>query len=175
MLERIDEGAQLPLGRRLVEPSDPDVDRMDLASADEGHDLVAGLLQPQAALDDRGRIAGELHGSVVTEEVGRVEHVDVERVALDPLAAVEEPAQHLQRLRDLDSADCLHRVQRAHLVRDRADAADPRGDVRRLEERPAAKHGLEEPRRLEDPKLHVLHRPVREPHRHRALALDPGR
>ena len=147
---------------------------MDLAAADERHQLVAGLLQRQPALDGRGRVPGELDRAVVAEEVGRVEHVDVERVALDPLAAVEEPAQRADRLGHLDAADVLDRVDRAHLVGDRADAADPRGDVRRLEEGAAAQERLEEARRLEDPQLDVLDRAVPEPDRHRALALDAG-
>ena len=135
---------------------------------------MPGLLQRQPALDGRGRVPGQLDGAVVAEEVGRVEHVDVERVALDPLAAVEEAAEHPDRLGQLDAADVLDRVDRARLVGDRADPADPGGDVRRLEEGAAAQERLEEARRLEDPQLDVLDRAVPEPHRHRALALDAG-
>ena len=40
-----------------------------------------------------------------------------------------------------------------------------------VNERPAEQR-LEEPRRLEDAQLDVLDAPVREPHGHRALALD---
>ena len=128
----------------------------------------------QPALDDLRSVARELDRPVVAEEVGRVEHVDVERVAFDPLAAVQKPPQHADRLGDLDAADLLHRVDRAHLVRDGADAADARRDVRRLEEGAPAEHRLEEPRRLEDPELDVLDVAVREADGHRALALDSG-
>ena len=103
-----------------------------------------------------------------------MEHVDVQRVALDPLAAVEEPAQHADRLGHLDAAEVLHRVDGAHLVRDGADAADAGGDVGRLAERAAAQERLEEPRRLEDPELDVLDPAVAEADGHRALALDAG-
>ena len=48
------------------------------------------------------------------------------------------------------------RVDRAHLVRDRTDAADARRDVGHLREVPAAQEGLEQPRRLEDLQLHIL-------------------
>ena len=147
---------------------------MDLAAADDDHQLVPGLLQGQAALDDVGVIARHLDRSVVAEEVGRVEHVDVERVALDPLAAVEEPPQEPDRLAHLDPADVLHRVDRAHLVRDRADAADAGGDVGRLEEGAAAQERLEEARRLEDPQLDLVDLAVDEPDRHRPFALDSG-
>ena len=44
----------------------------------------------------------------------------------------------------------LDRVHGAHLVGDRADAADARGDVGRLGEGAAAQERLEEARRLED-------------------------
>src|SRR4029453_11068749 len=119
-------------------------------------------------------LARHFHGPAVPEEVGGVEHVDVERVALDPLAAVEEPAQEADRLADLDLAEGLHRVDRAHLVRDRADAADGGRDVRRLEERTAAEKRLEEARRLENPQLDLVDLAVDQPDRHRSLALDAG-
>ena len=100
--------------------------------------------------DELGMVARELDRALVAEEVGRVEHEDVQRVALDPLAAVEEPPQRAQLAADLDAADLLHRVHGAHLVRDRADAADARGDVGRLGEGAAAQERLEEARRLVD-------------------------
>ena len=150
-LERLDELAQLALPRRAVETADLHVHGMDLAAADDDHQLVARLLEGQSPLHDVGVLARHLHRPGVAEEVGRVEHVDVERVALDPLAAVEEPPQDPDRLAHLDPAEVLHRVDGAHLVRDRADAADPRGDVRRLEEGASAQERLEEARRLEDP------------------------
>ena len=171
-LQRVDERPQLPPRRRPVEAADADVDRVDLAAADQREHLVARLLQRQPPLDGRRLVPGELDGAVVAEEVGRVEHVDVERVALDPLSAVEDAAERPERPGQLDAADVLDRVDRARLVRDRADAADAGGDVRRLEARAAAEQRLEEARRLEDPQLDVLDRVAPQPHRHRALALD---
>ena len=38
-------------------------------------------------------VARHLDGAVVAEEIRRVQHVDVQRVALDPFAAIEQPAQ----------------------------------------------------------------------------------
>ena len=100
-LERLDERAQLPARRRSVEAADLHVHRMDLPAADDDHQLVPGLLQRQPALDVVRVLARHLDRPAVPEEVGRVEHVDVERVALDPLAAVEEPPQHPDRLAHL--------------------------------------------------------------------------
>ncbi len=86
-----------------------------------------------------------------------MEHVDVQGVALDPLAAVDEAAQVANRpLVDRDPAGVLHRPHRAHLVGDGADPADPGGDVRRLGECAPAQQRLEEPRRLVDAQLDVL-------------------
>ena len=60
---------------------------------------VADLLQLEAALHDVGVVARHLDRALVAEEIGRVQHVDVQRVALDPFAAIEQPAQVAQRLR----------------------------------------------------------------------------
>ena len=70
---------------------------MDLAAADERHQRVAGLLHLQPLLDDLAVVARHLDRARVAEEVGCVQHVDVQRVALDPLAAVEQPAQVADR------------------------------------------------------------------------------
>src|SRR5690348_13765655 len=93
-------------------------------------------------------------------------------MALDPLAAIEKAAQQPDRLGRLDAAQALHRVDRARLVRDRADAADACGDVRRLDEGTPAEERLEEARRLEDPQLDALDALAVELDGHRALALD---
>src|SRR5579862_8160078 len=173
-LERVDERPQLTRGGRAVEAADAHVDRVDLPSAHERHHLVAGLLQGEPTLDGSGRVARELDGARIAEEVGRVEHVDVQGMALDPLAAIEKATQHSDRLGDLDAAEALERVEGARLVGDRADAADAGGDVRRLAKRPPAQQRLEEARRLEDLELDVLDAAVPEPDGHRALALDAG-
>ena len=86
---------------------------------------------------------------LVPEEVRCVQHGDVERVALDPLAAVEESSEIAQGAVDPDAQGVLDRMHRAHLVGDRTDAADACGDVRGLLGRTAAEERLEEARRLE--------------------------
>ena len=103
---------------------------MDGAPADDVHDRVAGLLQAQGQLDEVAAIACHLDGAVVAEEVGRMEHRRVQHVALDPLAAVDEPAHQPHLLGEIHPTHVLHRVARARDVGDRADAADARRDVR---------------------------------------------
>src|SRR5581483_3363697 len=90
------------------------------------------------------------------------------------LAAVEEPAQDPDRLGHLDAAEALERVDRTRLIGDRADPADARGDIRRLQEGASAQERLEEARRLEDAQLDVLDLSIGELDAHRALALDAG-
>ena len=145
------------------------------AAADRLHEGVAGLLDQQAALHHRAVFGGHRDRAVVAQEVRRMEHVHVERVALQPLAAVQEPPQVPDRpVVDRDPAGVLHRPHGAGLVGDRADAADPRRDVRRLRERAPAQEGLEEAGRLIDAQLHVGHAIAVDADVHRALALDPG-
>jgi hypothetical protein len=145
---------------------------VDLAPAGDPHQRVARLLQAQRALDDRRMIARHLERARVAEEVGGVEEEHVQRVALDPLAAVQEAAQRADRLGHLDAARRLDRRHRAGLVGDRADAADARGEVGHLGVRAPAQERLEEARRLVDAQAHVLHAPVAHAHVQRALALD---
>jgi hypothetical protein len=147
---------------------------MDLAAAEERHDLVAGLLQPEPAAHGLAMIARHVDGALVAQEVGRVQHDDVQRVALDPFTAIEEAPQVAQLAGDGDPERALHGVHRAHLIGDRADAADARGDVRRLGESAAAQQRLEEARRLEDAELGAAHLAVAHHHLERALALDAG-
>jgi hypothetical protein len=135
---------------------------------------VARLLEPQALPDDGSVVCRHLDRPGIAEEVRRVQQEDVQGVRLDPLAAVEEPAQQPDLLRNRDPAGVLDRSAGAHLIGDRADPADPGGDVRRLGPGPAAQERLEEARRLEDPQLHVGDQPVVDDDVHGPLTLDPG-
>ena len=100
--------------------------------------------------------------------------IDVQGVALDPLAAVEQPPQRRQLAVDPTPQASSIARHGAHLVGDRADAADARGDVGRLGEAAAAQERLEEARRLEDVQLDVVDLAVADPDVQRALALDAG-
>ena len=76
---------------------------MDRPAADDREDLVADPLEPQTALDGRPIELRELDGARQAEEVRGVEQVHVERVALDPLAAVQEAAERPDRGSTVDA------------------------------------------------------------------------
>src|SRR5215469_7741384 len=119
-------------------------------------------------------VAGQVNTAVVAEEVRRVQEVDVQRVAFDPFTAVEEPSERRYLRGYAGLAGVLDRLARAHLVGDRANAADPRGDVGRLGVLPAAQQRLEEPGRLVDVEPRSGHLPVADDDLEAALALDSG-
>src|SRR6185437_6661634 len=91
------------------------------------------------------------NGAVVTEKIGRLQQIDVQRVALDPLTAVDEPSQVAQRPLNAQAENLLQRVNRAHLVRDRTDAANARDNVRHFFVMSSLQESFEEPRRLKNP------------------------
>ena len=103
-----------------------------------------------------------------------MEEIDVQRVALDPLAAVEQPAQRPNGRVDLDAQEILERVDRGHLVGDRADPADARDDVQHLVRRPTDDQLLEVAGGLEDGELRLDDLAVADDQAERAFALHAG-
>jgi len=86
-----------------------------------------------------------------------VQHEDMQRMTLDPLAAVQQPTERGDLGINHDVERLLHGGDRTHLVSDRANAADPGRDVGRLREVTPAEEGFEETRRLEDLQLRFGH------------------
>src|ERR1019366_6293863 len=160
--------------RRFVEASDAHVDGMNGPPAEHVEDVVAHLLQLEATFDDVAVIPRQVDRALVAEEVRRVEQVDVERVSLDPLAAVEKAPERTHLSVDADAGRVLDRLARAHLVRDRADAADARGDVGNLGVRAPSQEGLEEARGLEDAQLDITNLAITHHHVHASLAFHAG-
>ncbi len=91
--QRLGQGGDGVGVRSAVEAADPDVDRVDGPAADGLHDQVARALEAEAPLHRDPVPFGQLDRVGAAEEVGCVEQVDVEGVALDPFAAVEQPAE----------------------------------------------------------------------------------
>ena len=129
-VQGLGQGSDPVLGGGAVEAAHLDVDGVDGPTADRLHELVAGPLQRQPAFDGGPVPCRQLDGVGAPEEVRRVKQVDVECVALDPLATVEEPAQGADRFPHRGAACVLHGCAGTHLVGDGADPTDPGGDVR---------------------------------------------
>ena len=79
-----------------------------------------------------------------------MQQVDVQRVTVDPLPAVQQPAQLPQGRVDRHPARVFDGVAGTDLVGDRADPAYPRGDVGRLGVGAPTQERLEESGRLVD-------------------------
>src|SRR5215469_3144318 len=112
--------------------------------------------------------------AVVAEKVRRVQEVDVQRVAFDPFPAVEQPPKRRYRRGYARLAGVLDRLTGAHLVGDRADAADPRGDVGRLGVLAAAQQCFEEPGRFVEVQPRFGYLAVADDDLEAALTLDTG-
>ena len=81
---------------------------------------------------------------------------EAQRVALDDLAEVHQPAQLVGGGRDVDGHDGVARLGRGQQMADRADAADARGDAGHLAVGPALAELLEAAE-LDDVELGVGH------------------
>ena len=101
-----------------------------------------------------------------------MQHHDVQRVALDPFAAIEQPAQGADRRVDLDAERILDGMYAAHLIGDRTDPADAGDDVEHLTKAATAQQCLEEAWRLEDAESNRIDRARCEMQFERALAFD---
>src|SRR5437773_1466212 len=165
-------GFDLGPSERSRETTDPHGDRMDRPPADEAHDLVADLLEGESGNDRVTVVGRELEGTREAEEVGQMEQVDMEGVALDPLAAVQEPTKGTNLRVDSDGQRTLERVDGGHLVGNRADPADPGDDVDHLVRRASDDESLEVTRGLEDLESRRFDDTVSNAEAERTLALD---
>ena len=135
---------------------------------------LPGLLEVQDLVHQLGMPAGDLDARVDADEVGSVQERHVEHVALDPLAAVEQPTELTDGAARPHVDDRLERMAGTHLIRDRADAADPGRDVDGFVESAATQEGLEEPWRLVDLEPDVVDVPVGHGDVHRPFPFDPS-
>src|SRR5919108_3212557 len=107
---------------------------MNFSSAQQADDFVARLLQLQAALHHAGMILRHLDRILVAKKVRRMQHVNVKRVAFDPFATIDQPAQRPELAVNCNSEGILDRVDGTHLVCDWADSTNPGGDIRKFSE-----------------------------------------
>src|ERR1017187_348795 len=106
------------------------------------------------------------------KEIRRVQHDHVQRMTLDPLTTINQPPQSPQLPVDLDAKRALDRMDRAHLIGDRTDAADARHDVRRFSVAAAAQKRFEESRRLKNIELRRADPTIADMQIERAFTLD---
>lgn len=135
---------------------------------------MPAFFEGEAALDRSGVIGRHRDRVGIAEKIGRVQHHDVQSVALDPLPAIEQPAQGADRRLDDNAERRLDRMHAAHLVGDRANPADAGNDVQNLAVAAPAQQCLEKARRLEDAEPNPIHPAVADIEPQRAFALDAG-
>ncbi len=103
-----------------------------------------------------------------------MQHHHMQRMAFDPFAAIDQPAQRAQLAADAGAKGVLGRMHRAHLIGDRADAADPGDDIGDLGVSAALQHRLEEAGRFVDAQVGAGDAAVLDIQIQRAFAFDPG-
>src|SRR6516164_2356017 len=150
MLQRFGKRRQLGAVGHSVESANACIYWMDLAPAKQAQEVVAGLLERQRALHRFAMIARHRNRVRIAEEVWRMQHHNVQRMALDPFATIEQAAQRADRFVHLDAKCILDGMHAAHLICDRADPADASDDIEHLAEAASAQQRLEEAWRLED-------------------------
>ena len=103
-----------------------------------------------------------------------MKEMNMQRVALDPLATVEEAAEVADTGRRLDVERRLERSAGGHLVGHRTDPADPGDEVGHLVDGTADEELLEEPGGLVDVELDDLDALFTDANAKRSLPLNPG-
>ena len=133
---------------------------MRCPSPQEFQQRVAHLLEAQAPLDFAPVVSGHRHRALVPQEIRSVEQIDMQGVALDPLRAVEQPAEHADLRTGPDPQSRFQRMDSAHLVSHRTDPADARGNVGHFLEMAPAQESFKKAGRLEDVQLDVAQFPA---------------
>ena len=110
----------------------------------------------------------------IAEKIRCMQHHHMQRMALDPFAAIDQPPQRSQLPADRDAKGVLDRMDGAHLIGDRADAADAGDDVGSFHVAAAAQERLEEARRLENTELGRHEAAIADVQVERAFAFDAG-
>src|SRR6266700_3670906 len=171
-LQLLCELAKFLLRRHLIKAANTHVDGMNLPATQERDNGIASLLHVQAALHNVGVVLRHVHGIRIAQKVGRMEHVDMQGMALDPFATVEQPPQLAKLPVNYYAEGLLHRMDGAHLVGDGTDAADASSDIGGLTVHATSQKRLEEARWLEDLQFHVRNPVAVDLHVERPLPFD---
>ncbi len=79
-----------------------------------------------------------------------MQHVDMERMALNPLPTIDQPPKSTQRSINSNTTGILHGMDCTHLIGNGTNATDASGDIRSLGEYPSPQECFKEAGRLED-------------------------
>src|SRR5262249_33956985 len=99
---------ELPARWRSIEATHTDIDRVYRAATEKRDDLIAQLLQLETLLDNSRMVFCHLNRIRIAKEIRSVKHENVERVALDPLAAIDQSSQLAYRFGDRDPQCVFH-------------------------------------------------------------------
>src|SRR5579863_7460509 len=161
--------------RDFIEATDTHIDRVYLSPSQKGNDSVPCLFHLETALDNIRIILRQTYNIGIAQKVGGMEHIDMQRVAFNPLAAVEQSAQGAKLPVNHHAKGVFHRVYRAHLIRDRADSADTSGDIWSLAELTPAHKCLKETWRFDDFQFDIHNFFTAHFHVERTLTLNTGK
>ena len=79
--------------RNFPETADADRHWMHRSAADERHQLVTDSLQFKALANEIRLVGGQGNCIVHSEEIGSLQQIDMERMALNPLRTIKQPPQ----------------------------------------------------------------------------------
>ncbi len=162
----------LPIGRAMKAPH-AHTDGMHGTAAEQGDELIAQGLQAKTAPHRLALFPGQIHHAVAAEEIRRRQQVNVQGMALDPLATVHDPAHGAHPGVGSPTEAVFQGLHGAHLVGHGTDAADARHHVRHLAPGASLEEFLEEARRLEDAQLQLFDTAVLDTQVQGTLALHP--
>ena len=135
---------------------------------------IAEPLQTQAAAHLVRILLGHADDAVETEEIRCRQQVDVQGVALQPLAAIKQPAHIPHPVGRRHPEGVFERLRGAHLVGDRADATDTCHDIDHFLVTPPLEKFFEVARRLEDIQRQLFDLAGFDAKTQGALTLDSG-
>src|SRR5580704_9007281 len=97
---------------------------MDRAAAEHLQKFIAMLFDSQASLELVTTALDQLQSAIASEEVGGMQKMNVQPVAFDPFAAIQQSSQATDFRQDGDFQRSLQGMHATHLVGDRPKAAN---------------------------------------------------
>ncbi len=160
--------------RRGGKAADANADRVNGPPAEAFDQRIAGFFHFESAFDKVFVIDRHGHRAVVAEKIGCVEHKHMQRVALDPLSAVQQPAQRSNGGGGCHAESVFQGPHGAHLIGDGADAADTGDDIGYFFNGAVSQEGFEVARGFENIQFRFDHLVVFDLEVKAAFSFDAG-